>query len=262
MEKAVAGLSSALGLSPREHLAIVGGGGKTSLLNALAEELKGRGERVLTSTTTKIWQKEALRAPCVILTRSDVHWADKLVEGVKKHGHVFLGRCFHESGKVEGIDPELADELFREQKADYLVVEADGSSGRPVKVHDLHEPVVPGSATGVIAVMGLEALGRRASQEIVFRWDLFLKLSQMDPGEPLTAQVLAGLFSESGGLFKGTPAAARRIAFLNKTDLVSDEEEARNLAHLILGDDSNGINRVIMGSIKEGKYRVIRRNHT
>ena len=261
MEKAVVGLSSALALSPREHLAIVGGGGKTSLLNALAEELKGSGKRVLTSTTTKIWQREALKTPRVILTGSDIHWADKLLEGFKKHGHVFLGRRFHESGKVEGIDPELADALFREQKADYLVIEADGSSGRPVKVHDLHEPVVPGSATGVIAVMGLEALGRRASKEIVFRRDLFLKLSQMDPDEPLTAQVLAGLFSEPGGLFKGTPAAARRIAFLNKMDLVSDEEEARNLAQLILGDDSNGINRVIIGSIKEGRYRVIRKSH-
>ena len=105
--------------------------------------------------------------------------------------------------------------------------------------------------------MGLEALGRRASEEIVFRRDLFLKRTRMKPGEPITAEVLAGLFSESGGLFKGAPEAAKRIAFLNKMDLVEEKEEVRNLAHMILKDESNGINRVIIGSIRENRYGLI-----
>ncbi len=57
------GLISALGLGPREHIAIVGGGGKTSLCFALAEELLRTGTRVITTTTTKVWHKEANRAP-------------------------------------------------------------------------------------------------------------------------------------------------------------------------------------------------------
>jgi len=66
--KSVSNLFSALDLGSRELVALVGGGGKTSLLFALAEELHQGKKLVVTSTTTKVRHREAQRSPCIVFT--------------------------------------------------------------------------------------------------------------------------------------------------------------------------------------------------
>ena len=256
-EKAVSRLTTALALEPREHLALVGGGGKTGLMFTLAEELRLTRKRVVTSTTTKILYREALGSHCVIVLQSDSSWRDKLKKGLQTEGHVFLARSLFDPDKVEGISPSLSDKLFQDQRIDYLLLEADGSAGHPVKAHAEYEPVIPASATKVVAMLGLEAVGKPLEPEIVFRMDLFTKLTGLNPGQRLTPSLLSRLFSEPQGLFKETPVSAKRIAFLNKHDLLVEEREARDLADLILESGLNQIDRVVIGSIVEGKYLLL-----
>ena len=257
MEKVVDTLAAALGLEAREHLALVGGGGKTRLMFLLAEELCQAKKRVITSTTTKIWHHQAKHSPYVALVQSDASWRDALRNELQAHGHAFLAHSLLESGKVEGVNPSLADELYQNKEADYLVVEADGSAGRPVKAPAKHEPVIPPSTTKVVGMLGLEALGKGLKPEIVFRMDLFSKLAGIGEGERLTTSVLSKLFLHPEGLFKGTPLFAKKVAFLNKLDLISEEEEARKLADSILEDSNSRVDRVVMGSIAKGKYKII-----
>ena len=258
MEKVVNTLTAALGLEAREHVALVGGGGKTRLMFVLAEELRQAKKRVITSTTTKIWNREAKNSPYVGFVQSQPAWRDELSQELQTHGHAFLAHSPLESGKVQGINTSLADELYRDQELDYLIAEADGAAGRPVKAPAEHEPVIASSVTRVVAVMGLEALGQELSPEIVFRMDLFGKLTGLTVGEQLTPSVLCNLFLHPEGLFKGTPISAKRVAFLNKLDLLSDEQGARNLADLILGDKDSRVDQVVIGSIKESIYKIVR----
>jgi probable selenium-dependent hydroxylase accessory protein YqeC len=257
LEKVVDTLTAALGLEAREHLALVGGGGKTRLMFALAEELRQAKKRVITSTTTKIWHHQAKNSPYVALVQSDASWRDALRNELQAHGHAFLAHSLLQSGKVEGVIPSLADELYQDKKVDYLIVEADGSAGHPVKAPAQHEPVIPSSTTKVVGMLGLEAIGKRLNPEIVFRMDLFSKLVGIGERERLTASVLSKLFLHPDGLFKGTPVSAKSVAFLNKLDLISGEEEARKLADLILGDKDSPVDRVVMGSIIKGIYKII-----
>jgi len=256
LEESVSRLTEALALETREHLALVGGGGKTSLMFALAEELCQKNRRIVTSTTTKIWHKEALSSSCIIFTQSSSPWKDNLTEGLKIHGNVFLSQKLLDSGKVEGVSPFFADGLYQDQGIDYMLVEADGSAGHPVKAHAEHEPVIPASVTKVVAMLGLEALGKQMGQETVFRGDLFQRLTGLKPGQKLTAPVLAKLFLIPGGLFKGTPPSAKKVVFLNKLDLLSEERRAVKLTKLIINDPEKQIDRVVMGSIKRGIYRI------
>jgi probable selenium-dependent hydroxylase accessory protein YqeC len=257
LEETVNNLTAALGLEAREHVALVGGGGKTRLMFALAEELRQAKKRVITSTTTKIWHREASHLTHVGFVQSHPTWRDELREALKTDGHGFLGHSLLESGKVQGIDPSLADELYEDKGVDYLIVEADGSAGRPVKAPAEHEPVIPDSATRVVGMLGLEALGRELSPEIVFRVDLFCKMAKIRDRERLTAPVLSRLFLRPEGLFKGAPTSAKRVAFLNKLDLRPDEQGARNLSDLILKGRDGRVNRVVMGSLKESIYKII-----
>jgi probable selenium-dependent hydroxylase accessory protein YqeC len=259
LEETVNNLIAALGLEAREHVALVGGGGKTKLMFALAEELRQAKKRVITTTTTKIWNREAKNSPYVGFVQSQPAWRDELSEGLRTHGHAFLAHSPLESGKVRGINPSLADALYQDKEVDYLIVEADGAAGRPVKAPAEHEPVIASSVTRVVAVMGLEALGQELSPEIVFRKDLFCKLAKIEERERLTASVLSRLFLHPEGLFKGTPLHAKRVALLNKLDLLPEEQGARDLADSILTERDSRVDRVVMGSMMDGIYKIIGR---
>jgi probable selenium-dependent hydroxylase accessory protein YqeC len=251
------GLSRALALRSKEHVALVGGGGKTSLLFEMAQVLRRAGNRVLLTTTTKLWHRQALQSPALILTGSDTSWRTRLVEALQVHGTVMLAGSLLDSAKVQGIDPALADELYLNAPIDYVLVEADGSAGHSVKAHAAHEPVVPASATVVVALLGLDALNRPLEPEIVFRWEAFKQITGAALGEPLTPQVLVRLFSHPAGLFKGAPDHARRIVFLNKLDVLADEKEARDLGDLILTSAPRLIARVVIGSVKKGDFSFV-----
>jgi len=249
-----ASLTAALGLEPRENIALVGAGGKTALMFTLAEELCRKKRQVLTSTTTKIWHHEAQRSPFILLIKNHLSWREMIQEGLKTHGHIFLGQELLTSGKVKGIDCSVADELYQESQLDYVIVEADGSSGLPVKAPSDFEPVIPPSTTLVVALLGLESLGKPCEPTVVFRMEPFKRLTGIAPGEKLTPQGLSKLFLDLRGLFKGTPVSSRRVVFLNKSDLVEEGQDAGDLARLITRNSREQIDRVIIGSLKTNRY--------
>ena len=257
--KNVPDLCAALDLGSRELVALVGGGGKTSLLLALADERLLYGKRVVTTTTTKMWHREAGRSPHLVFTQLEPSWRKTLKAGLQSHGQVFLARIPLDSGKVEGIAPSIIDEIYREAWIDDILVEADGSSGCPVKAPAEHEPVIPSSVSMIVAVVGLEAMGEPISPEVVFRMEQFTKLTGTEPGQQITPAVLSNLFLRPEGLFRKSPERAKKAVFLNKRDLLKDSREAEKLAGLILEKASNKVDRVVIGSILKGEYWKVSR---
>ena len=255
-EPATNSLSEALGLGAREHVAIVGGGGKSSLFILLSAELQRHGKRVLVSTTTRVREREASGVGKVRWLAGDPHWRAGLKEDLEGKGRVFLGHSLLDSEKVRGVEPQILDELYRNEQLDYLLVEADGSAGLPVKAPSEKEPVIPRTTTAVVALMGVEALLQPVGDSLVFRLEMFERVTGARPGERMTPLVLSRVFSHPEGLFKSTPKSARRVAFLNKADLAPDPEGVRELSGRILQGD---VERVVFGSLKVGKYEVEKR---
>jgi probable selenium-dependent hydroxylase accessory protein YqeC len=157
---------------------------------------------------------------------------------------------------VEGISPSLADELCHDSDVQYLVIEADGSAGHPVKAPAEHEPVIPSSVTMVVAMMGLEAMGARLDEGTAFRVEQVKNVTGLHTGDILTPGGLAKVFLHPAGVFKGTPEDARRVVFLNKADLIREERKAIELADILLADPLKEIDRVVLGSVKKGVYRI------
>ena len=145
--------------------AIIGGGGKTTLLYRLARELEGRGSVIVTTSTH-------------IFKPMDLPFA--LTAG-KVSGILCVGMpC--ENGKLSA-----PQQSFRELTAlaDYVLVEADGSAGRPLKTHAPHEPVIPPEADQVICVVGASGLNRPAAVK-VHRPERFIALSGSETATPET----------------------------------------------------------------------------
>lgn len=253
-------LTEALGLGEKEHIALVGAGGKSTLMLTLAGLLQRRGKRVLLTTTTKVSQEQARKAPLCVFTTKEQDWQKRCFEGLDRHGVVFLAKALHGSTKVAGIDPGLADELFGSQHIDFVMVEADGAAGRPLKVPGPNEPVIPASTTLVVGMAGAEALEGRVDEALVFRVEEFLKVTGAARGQKITTRLSALVFVKGEGIFKHTPPRARKVAFLNKIDLLPGEASAHEWAErvLVLSDD---IERAIFGSIKQDKFYLHERGH-
>jgi len=250
-------LIEALALGPREHAALVGGGGKSTLLIALTRELSALREKVVASTTTKVRRSEAMQLETFRLIDEEVSWREGLCRDLEERKAVFLGQRILDPGKVQGVDPVLLDTLFGDSVADYIIVEADGSAGHPLKAPDSHEPVIPSSVTSVVALIGLEALGLPVTTDVVFRADAFEKVTGARPGDTITSGCLFKLISHPEGLFKGSPASSRRIVFLNKADLARDRKGIEELTHLTMGDANLKVERVVVGSLMKKSFLKI-----
>lgn len=193
--------------------AVVGAGGKTSLLYALARALEGR--RVLLTTTTRMRDPrgEAGRPPCRVLVEADEPGAPIVSPDALS---LFLAAAREAPGKLVGVRPERADAL--KASFDIAVVEADGARGLSIKAPSSAEPVVPALADAVAGVIGLDCLGAPLGPEIAHRPELLCPLAGCRFGEPLRPDHIARLAAAPEGLFKGAPPGARRVLVLNKAD--------------------------------------------
>ena len=146
-------LSQALRVRPGVT-AIIGGGGKTTLMEHLAAELS-RGARVIVCTTTHILPEKTM--PCLASpTQAEITAA--LVQSPC----ICVG-TWSENGKFG--PPELPiGTLVR--LADYVIVEADGAKRLPLKAHAAHEPVIPPEANQTILVVGASGFGKPMQQSV------------------------------------------------------------------------------------------------
>ena len=131
--------------------AIIGGGGKTTLLYTLARELCQKGS-VIVCTSTKI------RAPQHIPLFSGESDAD-LLAGLQQFP-VICAAQHTPNGKLCAPACSFA---HLAGLADYVLVEADGSRQLPLKAHAAHEPVIPQGCGQVIYLVGADGFNRPIS---------------------------------------------------------------------------------------------------
>ena len=172
-------------LAQKGHVvSLVGGGGKTTLLYAMAAHCARKGWRVLVMTTTHIRQPAACYAP-----------DDAAVSALWQTGSYAVIGTPAENGKLTLPQPQL---LRWMEQADIVLVEADGAKHRPCKAPAAHEPVLLPQSDIVLAVAGLSALGKPL-REVCFRAELASKLLAVPQDEPVTPILLARLLADENG---------------------------------------------------------------
>lgn len=182
-------LVDALGIT-RGVAAVVGSGGKTTLLAALAEELADAGATVALTTTTHILPFAGVRT----LDGSDA-------------GEVAAALADAPAGKrvVCAASPTAGEKLAAPacgvdalaRAADYVLVEADGSRRLPLKAHEAWEPVVPEGAGRVILVVGASGFGRPVA-EVAHRPERFCALAGCAAGDVATPALVARVIAAEG----------------------------------------------------------------
>ena len=205
----------ALGLARGDLVALVGAGGKTTLVYRLAAEARARGLSVLVTTTTHMGTlPEAVTGPVFI--ESDGGIDASLEAALRDEGRAtVLGRRIRED-KLEGLTAERVESLHR--RADVVLVEADGARGRSLKLPAPHEPVVPPSTTLVVVLAALDLLGKPLAEDHVHRLELVTAATGTTAGSAIDERLVVGALLHPAGYLSRIPSPARGGVFLNKAE--------------------------------------------
>lgn len=185
-------------------ISIVGGGGKTTLMYALANCYAEKGMRVIASTTTHI------RRPSEYPVAES---REELVRLLNEYPIVVAGTDAP-GNKLRASDcMGISDYMVL---ADAVLVEADGAKCLPCKVPIEKEPVIPKECDVVIGVMGMDTVGQPLG-EICFRKEQAMKLLSVDERHRMTEEDMAKILSSEQGTRKGVENRVYYVV-LNKCD--------------------------------------------
>jgi probable selenium-dependent hydroxylase accessory protein YqeC len=244
----MASLRHSLKLKKGGVISIVGAGGKTALMFRLARELSKNGDRVLTTTTTKIYTPTRTQSSIVMVSSSAETIAKRAREAFKRNSHISAGSAIlHLKNKLRGLKPETIDALWQSGVFRWIIVEADGAAGRPLKAPALHEPVIPQSTRWLIGVVGLDAVGKPLTDKWAFRPQLISRLCGLPIGAVITENAIAAVLMDNNGIMKNSPPEAMRFAFLNQTDSQERLMIAKRIAQILCGSEKTGFTRVLIG---------------
>lgn len=227
-----------------QKLAVVGCGGKTSLIELLAKT--NRDKKVLIMTTTKI---KAPRQDGVTLRET---LADCLAH-TPHQGIQCLGVFDAARGKFSGPPPEYWECLVHGY--DLVLMEADGSRSLPCKGWADFEPVIPAFATATVGVVTLLGLGCPATGETVLRLPEFCRLTGLAAGEPITMAALADMVGAPGGMFKN--AVGRRVLLINQVEDEAALAKAKELAALLRQRHPGAAGKIYAGSVIENHWCIV-----
>ncbi len=166
--------------------AVVGAGGKTTTCFAAAKFLCGLGYKVVVTTTTHMMWEEGF------VPEQELEKINPLLE----HRQVVFTGGEVRQGKVTAISEEALKKI--RGKADYVLVEADGSARHPLKAPADHEPALPQEVDFLVAVGGLSALGQPIS-EACHRVEQVCGILQEDQSAILTPKRMANILWEGYG---------------------------------------------------------------
>lgn len=236
-----------LRLQRKELVAFVGGGGKSSLMLALAKECHHRGKPVLITTSTKMyrWQMEA---QAKLLTDEDPRKLLERIKNLKSPDNIIAaGRSIAPKGKILGLDKNIIDFLHQSDIFDYILVEADGANHKPIKAPQEGEPVVPSLSTRVVTVMGMDALDSTIIEENVHRPQLFSQITGLPLGSRVTEDSIAKIIFYYAHVIKQQAPASKIVAVLNKVDNEIMYEKAKGIAAEIACNSE--IHKVLLTSL-------------
>lgn len=183
-------------------IALIGGGGKTTLMYHLAHELTALGKRVACTTTTHIMRPdEEFPFP------------------------VFGTPLPDNPQKLSALPPDELTKIIN--KFDVVIIEADGSRGLPLKLPAEHEPVIPPQTDLVLCIAGLDAIGKPLGK-ICHRSDIVGHFLEKSPDELISADDVARILPHLAG--KHAPATAKIQPVVNKVNSITDKILADKIA--------------------------------
>ncbi|KAB3533506.1 selenium cofactor biosynthesis protein YqeC [Alkaliphilus serpentinus] len=230
----------------REVISLVGGGGKTTTIFRLAQQMKDEGFKVLVTTTTAIYFPSEDAFDRFFLAPEGM---PQPLKDIGKGEITLIGKEINKEGKLLGISFNILEEIIAAEIFDVILIEADGSKGRPIKAPASHEPMLHPLTTINIGVIGLDALYTRINQTSVHRVEEFCFITGGRPEDEITPVMVKNLVLHKNGLFKDTPNNCKRVLLFNKLSH-TNEVLGKGMVKL-LEDSHNSLDTIIVAAMED-----------
>lgn len=134
-----------------------------------------------------------------------------------------------------------------------LLIESDGSRGKPLKAWAEHEPPIPAFVEMVVQVVGLTGIGKPLNEENVHRSEIFSRLSGLGMGETIAPNSLIRVLTHSESGLRNIPGDSRRVMLLNQADVHELQSVAQGLTQALLAVYDS----VIIASLEQEKIFAV-----
>ncbi|MHC3381206.1 selenium cofactor biosynthesis protein YqeC [Haloarcula sp. H-GB5] len=209
-------LAAALGLGSSAAVAFVGAGGKKTAMGQLTVEGTDQGYDVGYTTTTAMPPPPDL--PLTLTGpdewRADLEAHDPPVAVAREE----VADPARVDRKVRGFETSVVEELSDAGLFDWLLIKADGARKREFKAPSDGEPVVPSTASHVVPVASVAAVGEALTTDVVHRPKRVADITGLRVGDTITATAVGTVLTHPDGGLRNAPAEASVIPLVNKAD--------------------------------------------
>lgn len=212
-----------INIDEKNIISFVGGGGKTTSIYTLAEELSSLGKKVIVTTTTHMHMPD----DCIIYN------GDKniIINELRRRNSITVGIKDNDN-KIMSIGENVGQELIN--ICDTLLIEADGAKMLPLKAPAMHEPVILKESTMVVGVAGIDSLGK-SIRDICHRPEIVKEVLGVDIKHKINTKDIACILGSKLGQRKNLHLCenVEYRVIINKADNEKLVEEAKKVAYLL-----------------------------
>lgn len=247
-------LAQVLRIDHGQCVAIVGAGGKTTILFRLARNLAP----AVVTTSTHLAASQDVLADRHILLYQDMD-VSKLQLDDLDHEVVLITGPLNDSGtRLLAPSKNQLNHLNNYCKAKNIpfLIESDGSRRLSMKAPGEHEPAIPDFVDSVIVVSGLSNIGRPLTEENVHRPEVFARLGQISLGDVIDPLALAKVLLHPEGGLKNIPPDALKKLVLTQVNTDPEKSNGSQVAGLC----ANGFDSIILCDLYPGHGELHARN--
>ena len=238
-----------LGLKAGASVALMGAGGKHTLMDRLKQELTAAGIPVLLTSSTNLHRPTEKRESPLFLVGQHPNWSAELTERLGQWQAVYLLEQDLGQGMLKGLEPKLLTRLRREHPQAVMVIKTDGARKRAFKAPGPDEPLIPPFSNICVLIAGLDSIGRPLDKRHVHRPEIVARFAEVESNTPITPKIMARIVAHPRAYLPKFPPGAKRVLYLSKARDEQDRHHAREVFRrippglfslLAAGDTLNG----------------------
>ncbi len=250
----IAQLSAFLNIKPGQCVSIMGAGGKSTLMNRLADESIVLGRTVVLTSTTNYHRPKSLQSEQILLTRDMQNWPENLAELARRWNRLLVLHYDLGDDMVKGIDVAAVQKIHEQVPHAVVIVKTDGARKRWFKAPNQSEPVVPPWSQLCITVVNVKILGQPLASDLVHRPERVADITELKLGDPLTPRVVGAVLTHPQTYTPKIPPGARRVVYISHVESQNDLAQAEAIAtHL----DRTAVDLVLAGDTPVGTFHDV-----
>ena len=247
-------ISSLLGIEPGDVVAVIGAGGKHTLMYRLSEELAAASRSVVLTSTTNLHRSADYARLSTLLTHRDADWRADLPKVLATRRRAVLVESEIGSNLYRGPGPDGVTAIQKVSPETVVLVKADGARKRLLKAPAEYEPVYPPKPDLCVLVLSLAAIGKPFDDRVVHRLE---RVRTLFKGDTVTPQTLVEIVCGSGGYADRLPPAARNVLYLS----ACNSGPALQAAQYVADGTGNTFHLKICGDTIDGTFHLMKQLH-